>query len=380
MAPHCLSPTNTVRDIDILCSEKQISGVPVTIDGKMGSKLVGLVSNRDTDFVKDREILLQDVMTPFSELITGLYPLSIEEATKTLMDSKKGYLPIIDANGCLKALTTRTDLKKKRDFPSTSYDNNGKLLVGAAVKCSLRDDMEEMQRVRLLEAAGCDVIMLSAQNGDNAQQLQMLAAIKREFPSLQVIAGNVVRTSQAKKLLDAGADSLRIGMGVGSVATTQLVKAVGRAQLSSIYFCAKLARQYGVPVIADGGIKNTGCLIKSLAIGASCVILGSLLAGVSECPGEYYYQNGTRVKTYRGMMSRAPANYNGGSGSIGEVGSPVNGSSRERSPSFASGSPRRNRGTTTCYLYLISCHMSCHIISFCLFFLFLSNFTYCYFC
>ena len=163
----------------------------------------------------------------------------------------------------------------------------------------------------------------------------MLRSVKREFPDLQVIAGNVARTSQAKALLEAGADALRVGMGVGSVATTQLVKAVGRAQLSAIYFCAKLAKQYNVPVIADGGIKNTGCLIKSLALGASCVILGSLLAGVSECPGEYFYQNGTRVKTYRGMMSRAPSDVLKGKGDA--VNSAVMG--RDRSPSI--GSPRR---------------------------------------
>jgi len=314
LSPHCLSPHNTVHDIDLLCAEKKISGVPVTLDGKMGSRLVGLVSKRDIDFVTNRNMLLSEVMTPFESLITAEHPLSIQEATKTLKESKKGYLPIIDKNQNLKALTTRTDLKKKRDFPNTSYDKNGKLLVGAAVKCTLREgvDMDDIiQSICILNDAGCDIILLDAQNGDNEVQLRILVETKKMFPNIQVIAGNVVRTSQAKKLLDAGADVLRIGMGVGSVATTQLVKAVGRAQLSAIYFCAKLARQYGVPVIADGGIKNTGCLIKSLALGASCVILGSLLAGVNECPGEYFYQNGTRVKTYRGIMSSNP---DGGTG------------------------------------------------------------------
>ena len=311
LSPHCLSPNDTIHDIDTLCSEKKISGVPVTIDGKMGSKLVGLVSKRDIDFISNRNILLSEVMTPFENLITAEHPLSIQEATKTLKESKKGYLPIIDKNQNLKALTTRTDLKKKRDFPNSSYDKNGKLLVGAAVKCSLREGGDLsliLEWVSIIFDAGCDIVLLEAQNGDNEVQLQILTEIKKSYPSLQVIAGNVVRTSQAKKLLDAGADALRIGMGVGSVATTQLVKAVGRAQLSAIYCCAKLARQYGVPVIADGGVKNTGCLIKSLALGASCVILGSLLAGVNECPGEYFYQNGTRVKKYCGLMSTNPNN------------------------------------------------------------------------
>ena len=156
-----------MNDIDTLWAEKRISGVPVTVDGKMGSKLMGLVSRRDIDFVVDRNTLLQDVMTPFSELITGLYPLSIQEASQTLKESKKGYLPIIDSAGNLKALTTRTDLKKKRDFPHRSTDKSGKLLVGAAVKCSLHNGPGDMERVRALVTAGCDIVILDAQNGDN---------------------------------------------------------------------------------------------------------------------------------------------------------------------------------------------------------------------
>jgi IMP dehydrogenase len=157
----------------------------------------------------------------------------------------------------------------------------------------------DMNRVEELHKAGCDIIILDSQNGDSDFQIEYLKQIKSKFSNLDVIAGNVVRLSQAKHLLDAGADGLRIGMGAGSIATTQLVRAVGRAQLTAIYNCAKLAKTYQVPVIADGGIKNTGCIIKALAIGASTVMMGSLLAGVDESPGEYFYQNGTRVKQYR---------------------------------------------------------------------------------
>jgi IMP dehydrogenase len=305
LSPAVLSPTDKISDIDELQAEKKISGVPVTTDGKMGSKLVGLVSKRDIDFIQDRNMRLQDVMTPLSELITGIYPLSIQEANTILRESKKGYLPIVDEAGNLRALTTRTDMKKNRDFPLASKDSSGKLLVGAAIKSSARDIIER-RRIKILVDAGCDILLLDSQNGDNQTQLETIREIKRDYPKVEVIAGNVTRTAQARALLEAGADALRVGMGVGSVATTQIVKAVGRAQLSAIYHCAKIAKEYGVPVIADGGIKNTGCLIKSLALGASCAMLGSLLAGVSECPGDYFYSGGTRLKSYRGNFSSAP--------------------------------------------------------------------------
>jgi IMP dehydrogenase len=196
-------------------------------------------------------------------------------------------------------------LKKKQAFPLATIDKSGKLLVGAAVKANGSEDLD-VARVRALQAAGCNIIILDAQNGDNLQQVNLIKLIKKDFPGMDVIAGNIVRVSQARTLLDAGADGLRIGMGVGSVATTQLVKAVGRAQLSSIYACALVAKQYGVPVIADGGICNTGCLIKALAIGAQCVMMGSLLAGVDESPGDYFFQDGMRLKHYRGNFSHKP--------------------------------------------------------------------------
>jgi IMP dehydrogenase len=196
-------------------------------------------------------------------------------------------------------------LKKKQAFPLATIDKSGKLLVGAAVKANGSEELD-VARVRALQAAGCNIIILDAQNGDNLQQVNLIKLIKKDFPGMDVIAGNIVRVSQARTLLDAGADGLRIGMGVGSVATTQLVKAVGRAQLSSIYACALVAKQYGVPVIADGGICNTGCLIKALAIGAQCVMMGSLLAGVDESPGDYFFQDGMRLKHYRGNFSHKP--------------------------------------------------------------------------
>jgi len=298
LEPAVLSPDAIVSDLDSLRSSRRISGVPVTVDGKMGSRLVGLISNRDTDFLDNRNLKISELMTPLEKLVTGKYPISIADANKLLKESKKGYLPIVDDAGNLRALTTRTDLKKNQAFPMASKDKNGKLLVGAAVRAGVRDGID-FERVIALYNAGCNVVVLDAQNGDCDNQIAYISFIKKECPDMDIIAGNVVRVSQARALLEAGADALRIGMGVGSIATTQLVKAVGRAQLSSIYACARLARDYNIPVIADGGIKNTGCLIKALAIGASAVMMGSLLAGVDESPGEYFYQNGVRLKHYR---------------------------------------------------------------------------------
>eukprot|EP01041_Mallomonas_annulata_P006429 gene6429-12996_t len=302
LEPSVLSGDHLISDLDDLRRLRNIRGVPVTADGKMGSKLIGLVTNRDTDFIADKSQKISSFMTPVDELITGVYPISISNAHDLLKESKKGYLPIVDKDGNLRALTTRTDLKKQRAFPHATKDSQGRLVVGAAVRASARES-PDMDRVQALYEAGCSFIVLDSQNGDSACQVTMLREMKQKYPKMDVIAGNVVRVSQARDLLEAGADGLRIGMGVGSVATTQIVKAVGRAQISSIYYCAKLARAYGVPVVADGGIKNPGCIIKALAVGASCIMMGSLLAGVEESPGEYFFQDGKRLKHYRGVQS-----------------------------------------------------------------------------
>lgn len=310
MEPAVMSPAAILSDLDALRQSRKISGVPVTTDGKMGSKLVGLVSNRDTDFLEDRSVTLAEVMTPLDKLVTGEFPITIEDANEILKNSKKGYLPIIDRDSNLRALTTRTDLKKNQAFPNSSKDKNGKLLVGASVRSNVSDILDT-ERIKALVDAGANIILLDAQNGHNELQMDMLKYIKATFPDIDVVAGNVVRVSQAKDLLEAGADALRVGMGAGSVDTTQLIKAVGRPQISAIYFCAKLAREYGVPVIADGGIKNTGCLIKALSVGASCVMMGSLLAGVDESPGDYFFQDGMRLKSFRGAYSKESIKHDG---------------------------------------------------------------------
>ena len=345
LEPAVLSPTHLVSDLDALQAEKDISGVPVTVDGKMGSKLLGLVSNRDTDFLENRSVPLSEVMTPIEELIVGKHPLSITKANEILKECKKGYLPIVDDNGNLHSLTTRTDLKKNRDFPLSSKNEAGKLIVGAAVRGFPHEDLD-YDRIDTLCCADCDIILLDSSNGDSEVQIEAIKYIKRTYPAVECVAGNVCRVGQAKRLLDAGADSLRVGMGVGSVSTTQLVTAVGRAQVSAIYSCAKLAHTYGVPVIADGGVKNTGCIIKAFMFGASCVMMGSMFAGVDESPGDYFFQDGLRLKTYRGMLSRESMwSANGGRAIVGN--SPRMTSPRVRSPRVrSSGSPRRQRGAS----------------------------------
>jgi IMP dehydrogenase len=219
----------------------------------------------------------------------------------------------------LRALTTRTDLKKKRDSPLATKDKLGRLIVGAAVvaistghSSDDADDDNAQERIALLVSAGVDIIVLDAPNGDSQRQLELLRAIKTAHPSVEVIAGNVVRTSQARRLLESGADGLRVGMGVGSVATSQLLKAVGRPQLSAVYHCARLARQFDVPVIADGGLKNTGTIIKALALGASCAMMGSLIAGVEESPGEYFFRDGMQLKSFRSSTSSRFIRQHGG--------------------------------------------------------------------
>lgn len=331
LEPAVLSPEACVRDLDELRAARKISGVPVTVDGKMGSRLVGLITNRDTDFLSDRSLTIGELMTPIHKLVVGHHPLTISEAHQILKESKKGYLPVVDQDGNLIALTTRTDIKKNRAFPVASKDGNGRLLVGAAVRADSREAVD-MARIEALHAAGCNILVLDAQNGDCDAQVDLVRAIKSQYPSLDVIAGNVVRVSQARALIAAGADALRVGMGAGSVATTQLIKAVGRPQLSSIYACARYARAHGVPIIADGGIKNTGCLVKALTIGANCVMMGALLAGVDESPGEYFYQSGVRLKNYRANYLSKPARAATGEGAGYQVTSGVSGTVVDKGP------------------------------------------------
>lgn len=296
--PKTLSPSNMVRDALEIKDRYGFMGIPITVNGGMNSKLVGIVTNRDVEFVRDKDTPLGDIMV--TELETATEGCSLELAYSILKESKKGKLPIVNKNYELVGLVARTDILKNRDFPESSKDKTGKRLLCGA---SIGTRQEDRVRLDALREVGADVIVLDSSQGDSVFQLDMIRYIKNKYPDLEVVAGNVVTQNQAYHLIKAGADSIRVGMGSGSICTTQEVMACGRAQATAVYRVAKLAKEYGIPCIADGGVSSTGHIIKGLACGASCVMMGSMLAGTEESPGDYFYKDGVRLKKYRGMGS-----------------------------------------------------------------------------
>jgi len=300
--PAVLGPTSLLSDLDELRTTRGFSTACITDSGLLGGVLLGLVTTRDAEFVRDRSTLVVEIMTPVHDLVLGTADLSIKENENMLLNSKRGKLPIVDDQGSLVGLLTRASIKDRLNRPpvgSPSLDKHGRLLCGAAV--GTRDG--DRLRATLLAGVGVDAIILDSSQGDSIYQLEMIKFLKNEIPNVDVIAGNVVTQTQARRLLEAGADGLRVGMGSGSICTTQEVCAVGRGQATAVYKVGQVAKEFNAPILADGGIQNSGHVVKALALGADVAMCGSMFSGSTEAPGQYFYQDGVRVKKYRGMGS-----------------------------------------------------------------------------
>jgi IMP dehydrogenase len=293
--PITCSPEATLGEVDALCGRYRISGVPVTdADGA----LVGIVTNRDMRFVTDKNALVRDVMTKMP-LVTA--PVGVDSATALglLRQHKVEKLPIVDDGGRLRGLITVKDFAKSEQFPHSTKDDAGRLRVAAAVGVG----EDGYKRARALVDAGVDVLMVDTAHGHSRQVVEMVARLKRDVPAVDVVGGNVATLAGAQALIEAGADAVKVGVGPGSICTTRVVAGVGVPQVTAIMEAARACRAAGVPVIGDGGMQYSGDIAKAIAAGADSVMLGSLLAGCEESPGELIFINGKQYKSYRGMGS-----------------------------------------------------------------------------
>ena len=293
--PFYLHPDNTLADANDLMGKFRISGVPITDDN---GKLVGIITNRDLKFEENFDRPISECMTS-ENLITAPVGITLDEAKKILAKARKEKLPIVDKDFNLKGLITIKDIEKAVQYPNSARDEGGRLLCGAAIGATA----DVLDRVAALVEAQVDVVVLDSAHGHNSGIIEAVKKVKKAYPDLQLIAGNVATAEGTRALIEAGADCVKIGIGPGSICTTRVVAGIGVPQVTAVYDAACAAAEYGVPVIADGGIKYSGDIVKALAAGASVVMLGSLVAGCKETPGEYELYQGRQFKVYRGMGS-----------------------------------------------------------------------------
>lgn len=295
--PFYLKKHNTIQEADDLMAKFRISGVPIVDDEH---KLIGIITNRDIRFEDDFTKKIEVSMTS-ENLITAKEGISLTEAQKILRKYKIEKLPLIDDYGKLKGLITIKDIEKKILFPDSAVDENGRLLCGAAV--GVTEDM--IERIEALLKAKVDVVVIDTAHGHSNGVIQAVKQAKEKFPNLQIIAGNVATKEATKALIKAGADCIKVGIGPGSICTTRVVAGVGVPQITAVMQCSEVAAKYDIPIISDGGIQYSGDIVKAIAAGASVVMLGSLLAGTKEAPGETILYKGRSYKSYRGMGSLA---------------------------------------------------------------------------
>ena len=294
--PFYLSPEHTLKDADELMAKFRISGVPIT----EGKKLVGIITNRDLKFEEDYSRKIKECMTS-EHLVTAKEGVTMEEAKRILAKARVEKLPIVDDDFNLKGLITIKDIEKQIKYPNSAKDGQGRLLCGAAIGITAN----VLERTEALVKAKVDVVVLDSAHGHSANVIRCVKMIKEKFPELQVIAGNVATAEATRSLIEAGADAVKVGIGPGSICTTRVVAGIGVPQITAVMDCYEVAKEYGVPVIADGGIKYSGDVTKALAAGGSVCMMGSIFAGCDESPGSFELYQGRKYKVYRGMGSIA---------------------------------------------------------------------------
>ncbi len=295
--PFFLTPEHTLKDADDLMSKYRISGVPVVTDGR---KLVGIITNRDLKFEKDFSRKISECMTS-ENLVTAKEGITLMEAQNILAKARVEKLPIVDDNFNLKGLITIKDIEKQIKYPNSAKDAQGRLLCGAGVGITAN----VLDRVEALVNAHVDVVVLDSAHGHSANVIRCLKMIREAYPELQIIAGNVATGDAARALIEAGADAVKVGIGPGSICTTRVVAGIGVPQITAIMDCYAVAKEYGIPIIADGGIKYSGDITKAIAAGGSVCMMGSMFAGCDESPGDFELYQGRKYKVYRGMGSIA---------------------------------------------------------------------------